>query len=53
MKKKKDNIEELLKLYTIREEKSKGGIRSCPNCKSRSWWQTSMGRQCNKCWKVF
>jgi hypothetical protein len=53
-KKEQKDIDKLENLYSIRKEKAKGGKRSCPYCKSRSWWQTaSSGRQCNKCWQIF
>lgn len=44
----------LKEMCALRDEMSKGGKRSCPHCKSRSWWQTArQGRQCNKCHKLF
>jgi hypothetical protein len=54
-KKEQKDLDKLKTIYDQREEQSKGGgRRSCPHCKSRSWWQTAtQGRQCNKCWKLF
>lgn len=52
-KKDQKDLDKLKSMYTLRDEQSKGGKRSCPYCNSRSWWQTSKGRQCNKCYKLF
>jgi hypothetical protein len=53
-KKEQKDLDKLTTMYALRDEKAKGGKRSCPYCKSRNWWQTAtQGRQCNKCWKLF
>jgi hypothetical protein len=49
-----DKIDKKLKLmYDKRNEMSKEGRKSCPYCKSRSWWQTGRAKQCNKCYQLF
>ena len=53
-KKEQKDLAELKDMYAFYDEMKKGGIRKCPFCKSKSWWQVwTQGRQCNKCWKLF
>jgi hypothetical protein len=53
-KKEQKDLDKLTAMYALRNEKAKGGKRSCPYCKSRDWWQTAtQGRQCNTCWELF
>jgi hypothetical protein len=37
------------------EDKIKDNLSSteCYHCGSDSWWQTSKGRQCNRCYRCF
>ena len=53
-KKEQKDLDKLKAMYALRDEMAKGGKRSCPYCKSKSWWQTGrQGRQCNKCYRLF
>ena len=43
-----------LKLVYIEDKiEDKSSLIKCYHCGSDSWWQTSKGRQCNRCYRCF